>query len=783
MRLSVPVVLSWFGGSRRPKRFGAALVLSVTICLFVGHLGTSDVEDSLDSAFSIAGGGSQDFFSLGTRNVGISTFLGVPVFDALQGAGGRLPYQASWTQSPEWPLRYVLSNRSFTIFRVFLSSLILFLAAFSTLNSWRSRYSRVNQLFFGFLLCAPVGVYLKLNDWSDKYSLTAGIVGAVFLLLHRRNFEVQSDLGDIPTMPILDRVVWFWSVVFIATGNPGYLPTALVAISPIIIMFFCSAPIRSNFIMWLRTNLRYLLQIGVPALLVILVVAIELVAEATGASDWDTARSLHTQGFITDRTFVGVSSGYIPESIERIAGVLTAFVTLPVVRLLYDTVLPVVQPTMTLTGSFPRGEFGGGLVLFILILSCRRFARGSAERSFVRTVVFTEIMILSLAFVAANDILPSLVAPSAAWGFFPILLAINVLAAFVLQDNLRGQVGFVRATLWLNSAVTVIWVLMQLSLLTIYPVPSFTIPPAEATQNVSSPELEAISYLLTDSRSRMALAAYQGEYSDKASLANAVLDLSKPVLAPAYQKTRNANNLVIHAPTQSKIPPINFAEFSLAEFDELMDFLEIQHVLVEDPASDEVQALGGEILEFNRATKRGDVVTTATIQNREYLVWVRTHFTSAILNQNSAVNSDFCPLLEERCDVITKTLSTDSRSTPRLTLCRESCLWQYQLDEVTEGQSVIIPVSFDGSLRVEGANKQRLTTRNVGGFLAVTPSSNEGFEIVRISSVPDARMFSRIFASYLYLFCFIWMIWCIAKPFLYMNFEGIIREKVGMKKY
>ena len=90
-----------------------ALTLSAAISIYLRVFGTYDIEDSLNASFSIAAGRSGGFANLGAREFGTFSYLGVPLFDALQGIGGRLPYQSSWAQSPEWPLRYIFSDPSF----------------------------------------------------------------------------------------------------------------------------------------------------------------------------------------------------------------------------------------------------------------------------------------------------------------------------------------------------------------------------------------------------------------------------------------------------------------------------------------------------------------------------------------------------------------------------------------------------------------------------------------------------------------------------------------------
>ena len=141
------------------KNLLVALTLSAAISIYLRVFGTYDIEDSLNASFSIAAGRSGGFANLGAREFGTFSYLGVPLFDALQGIGGRLPYQSSWAQSPEWPLRYIFSDFSFVLTRVFIASLVMFLSAFRTLSSWKPPVVVPRADFiWRFTMCAGRGV-------------------------------------------------------------------------------------------------------------------------------------------------------------------------------------------------------------------------------------------------------------------------------------------------------------------------------------------------------------------------------------------------------------------------------------------------------------------------------------------------------------------------------------------------------------------------------------------------------------------------------------------------
>ena len=742
------------------KNLLVALTLSAAISIYLRVFGTYDIEDSLNASFSIAAGRSGGFANLGAREFGTFSYLGVPLFDALQGIGGRLPYQSSWAQSPEWPLRYIFSDFSFVLTRVFIASLVMFLSAFRTLSSWKPQLSSREQILFGALLCAPAGVYLRENEWSDKYCLTAGIIGIAFLLLNKRFFQTPLANFREKQSSKYDLFLLFWCVAMVATGNPGYLPAAVIVLLPILTLLSCITTTRQNVFRFVRENFKVMALLIVPALLTIGLVAFELLSEAVGATDYALRRTKHTQGFLTDQAFIGVSRRIliVPEFVARAAGVIAAFFFLPIVRILYDNLLPVIQPTMSLTGSFPRGEFGGGLILVAVLVSYRSLRTGSPEKVFLKTLVAAQLITLVLTFIAGNDLLPAAVAPSAAWGIFPILLAINVLAAFILNSLQTKNKRLLKPILWIKLLTVGIWVLMQLSFLTIYPKPHMEIPSRQEAFRAANSEFSLSRLFPSGQFSRLAIASFETDQDSEWSTALIIFGQGKPVVAPVEQKIRNVNQLTRHAPTMSKIETLNISNKSAHEVDQLADFLEIEHLLIREGDPLIFKNFQVELRSLSRDLNRQDKTEIVEISNIRFLLWTRSSFTSSVVQEGESVDSGYCPVLEERCDVLTKTVLGSRSEVPRLSVCDKSCLWRYQVAVINRGDSLVIPVIYEESLVVTTSQATNLTTRNLGGFLGVTAADAAISGTLEIGIRPDSRMYGRVLVSHSYLCSFLVLI-------------------------
>jgi hypothetical protein len=220
-----------------------ACSLSLLLCIFVNAYSTGDIEESTKISYSVAVNDSSNGKSGGPRTVGTYSYFGVPLYDALQGTGNRLPYQASWAQSPEWPLRFLVSKQQFVLIRMFFSSLLLHLAAFRLLRSWTSNLSLARQVLFGLLLQTLAGLYVRQLEWSDTYSQSVGILGITFVLLHRSNFVPRqlTDRGILRSAS--DVLIVFGCVALVVTGHPGVFPIAAFVLIPVLLTCLWVSPV------------------------------------------------------------------------------------------------------------------------------------------------------------------------------------------------------------------------------------------------------------------------------------------------------------------------------------------------------------------------------------------------------------------------------------------------------------------------------------------------------------------------------------------------------------
>jgi len=120
-----------------------------------------------------------------------------------------------------------------------------------------------------------------------------------------------------------------------------------------------------------------------------------------------------------------------------------------------------------------------------------------------------------------------------------------------------------------------------------------------------------------------------------------------------------------------------------------------------------------------------------------------------VVVRDTLSNNAVCPVIERRCPVLSESLRQNASRSSKLSICNDPCLWTYDAGEVAEGQTLIIPVSFDPTLTLRDENGNLLTTRNLGGFLAVAGPLPSSEERLTVSVSPDYRMYALVVGSYL----------------------------------
>lgn len=709
-----------------------AVLIGVLLALYISNFGTNDVEESTHMSYSAGA----DLHIRSVEKSGVHTLFGVPVFDTIQGTGDRLPYQASWPQSVTWPLRLFMSWEHLATLRSFIfgtAGLWLTLTAF---GSWFSRRSLLRMTVFGALLVSSFGLYVRHNEWSDTYVQTVGVIGVCAFFMHRYFADAASESSLSHSRAMV--FAGFVSINGVVTGHPGFWPIALFSWSAIVVALGTLDAFRQQFRQFLAVNWK-LITVAIGATLFTVTAAtVDLIAELGGKA---SGRPLsRTQGLFSEHVFVGVyglsEGGILPDSARKVVSSLLATFLLPAF-MMFDSLLPQFLRASEFK-EIVRVEFTGSLVLLVVFIG-RRYVADEPLRRFIGRVVIAQLMIWVVVSLASRDLLPSVLAPSGAWFFGPVLLAVNVFLTYILIDKTRYFPRLVRLPAYFNLLLVAFWCLVQFGVVSFGLRPE--IPERYASWfrgSVRVSESPVFKSELQESE-RIVLQPL-GHWTNYLYFSA----LHVPVVIPADPKIRDAGHLMPNAAFNNSLMWQALpAEIDVSVRERVFDFLQIENSVV---------GYSGEDLAVERVIAKSENAVTRNLRS-QYAVTHRNVFSVFVMPKTVASQTEVCPVLTFRtsCAVVfsSKRLAPDTH--PRLQRCDSDCLWRYRIPDITASDVVVVPVTYDKALVVRDSQNRRVDTVNTGGFLGVGHEAGLSQTELRIDLAPDYRMWLRVLASYVNL--------------------------------
>ena len=726
-----------------------------TFVLLAGVFGSAEVEESAVTSFS-AGAGFSFGGSVG-RGMGSGSVFGVPVFDVLQGVGDRLPFQGAWGQSVSWPLRFFVGWEHYYLFRTWFYGFAALFVCLRVVQSWLPRLTAWGLALFGVLVNSSFGLYVRQNEWSDHYVQTIGVCAVSMFLMHRDFVDgVPGSRFDLSRWMLL--CLWV-SVDGVLTGHPGFWPIALFVWLSVGVVFGGSRAFCGRLVEWARGRLVSLVIVVAAAAVTVAVVVTDLLAEMKGET-FGASRLARTQGLFSEFAFGGLyglsSGGVLPESVRRVVASVLASALMPLF-VLFDGWLP----QMFRASNFPelvRVEYTGLLVLVPLVLGWRRLA-DRRVRSVAGRVVAAQALMWVFVVASTRDLLPTGLAPSGAWLALPVVLVLNVFLSFLLVGNLPARVVSVRGLAVANILLVGVWCAFQLGFVSFGSVPHL-------------PERYPSRFRVADEIARSDWYRAAETRPGRVVLANAnfynflsFVSLSVPVVAPAQPKIRSSGHLQPNYALNYAVDPLELRqEADWGRLEPVMEFLHVEQILVGDSGSswypDEFstrETVTLDIPEFEGFAHQ---------PSRSYRVIRRESFPAIVIGERAARRVKECPVLIEKCPVVSDSRRLDPSATPRLRTCDAVCLWTYHAPPVRGSDVLILPLTYDQSLAVRDAAGSRLETSNVGGFLGVIGENGLDEGMLTVTLSPDARMLSRVGVSYLNLGVFLFLLGCAASPWV-----------------
>ena len=733
------------------------VVLSLAVMVFFLVFSVGDAEESSKISYS-AGLVLNPFEeSLSAKDAGTERILGVPVYDALQGTGDRLPYQASWAQSFTWPLSHVLGWEWYVGFRVFLVSSACLYLSLLTLQSWVGRRAVWPQVILALTSISSAGVFIYRNEWTDTYYQSLGISSAALFILHRADV-----CGSTPR-----RLSWLTvaalsvAIDSIVTSHPGVVPICLVTLLSTMIasVTFGRASVRQFVGSVGRPTVYAWLLVVVVTLFV---VGLDLLGEGAGQA-WSDYRAGRTEGLFSAQALRGVSRGLLPDSLEQIASVTVSIVSLPLIYLLKGFLPDNNDALYRLSGADPRGEFSAIGVLIVAAVALVRRSLSDENRRIALSITGIQLVTTSVALLWHFDQLPVLLSPSAAWVTFPPLMVLNSFLGLVLLRQLSTTHRVMRVGLILSLTLSLSWVASQTGFLRAASYggggfPAIDLPLRRDTWFEDSARLiksPPINGLMAERQRLAVLTTWDrgNELMINHSRFVALTALGIPVVFPADTKIRDSRHLVQHERFEGRSPTLNMTEFSPSYVRKLMSFLQVGAVLI--PQNDHIgqrtfrEVFATEYQQFAKSSVVLDGTSFTLIQGLQYGLFT--------LPRGAAGVDGMCSIADQECNFVKELQSHPQTNRSELKICSGRCLWELINLENPRREVFVLPITFDSVLRVSSSSDPYLEfqTENIGGFLAVVLEDVPGKVNLEVNVVPDARMWLRVINSYLNLIAFL----------------------------
>ena len=712
-----------------PKR--TAFWFSSLFVIFQATWGTADIENSpkFDRAFASRYSGPK-VGDMAVTN-GIGSYWGVPVFDATQGFGYRLPTQGSLGQSPFVFLRWFASVE---LIQLIYLGFAIFLCSWTIGNYCRDHvkhHYRWAVLLLHATILGPLILFSVVNEWqvsSVGFCSRAILIIFVFhlskLRTHRESRISESQLSAVVATAFF----------LIVVGHPGEWSLAL---PPLILILFktIQGKIRSKSKSsrdFIRSRYTPQFLIGTGAIFVLLLNVSDLFIELERPVS-SRIRSSQTTGITFDQL---PSFSFLAEY-QR------------VVELVVALGMSIFGPLVNVfVGSNGRYEFAAFSML--MIVSLDYFVhRSNVPKEFVSTLNSgLTLAALTLGFYLAEvlNFMPELLRSSGAYQHAPQLLIVSVLL-WITDGKYFGHM--LRPRPYSSFAQKILHKFRKFAV-SIAIVGIFAQP---------------ISLLKTTSP--------QGIRNFQKAIKESELSLAENFRNsdPGIRVISNSHSYVVPEfvlafegyPTLNNEPKIRNTSTLMLRgvFNQLVvlpDLKTPDQLLIRDFASI-LPTIGKDKSKFfsENDSKGQTSKLLSSVVSTNSLVTDRSRFHTFAVNESEFVSDQKrCPLFDRpECIHVVSTYISNPRAVPRWKLGNGKVLATYDWAVAHQAWGVLIPMDFDRALRVtDKESKSTIKTHSHFGLLLAQIPKGEKSGTFEVSVDADWKMRLRATAAYYSLFCF-----------------------------
>lgn len=726
---------------RAPRPSFSVPIVALILTAYVAFFGSINPEDSSHFVFSIGAGSGIDGWFDGPRQFGTYSKFGVPLYDSLQGVGARLPYKGNWQASVEWPLRLFATWQLYVLARVFLSTVVLLSITVATMRSWWSEVSQLRLVGFSTLCLAPSFTFLRWEEWSTEFSQFAAVSGLGMFLLRRELFHLPEEPRKGIFQSPLSYVQIGLCLSLLVTGHPGVFPIAGSLLVPLALSaIILSKSYRARAKETLRTDRTRLLVLATPLSLILATLLWELKVESESQPNWTVPRRLQAGDYLPNQAFTGVTRGLFPPMIENSLSVVFVNAFQPLSRLLLP-LFPSLNFLKRSSDALPYGGFTGLLAVVVAASVFRHVSRTSPIRKLMLVIMTMQFVAVAMAVAAVNSWLPLEATPSGPYKVFLFVLPFNVLLTVALLAETSRNRLLPRVILYFNSLLVLLFILVNSGSLSENA--RLTIPERRA-ELVTAAESQQFA---SGSRSALLLL---GEAQDDGEIAVDQmfgLSLSGVPLMQSAAQIRNSNNMVSHTPTAGGFRPLILSKVGDMDILEVLSFLQVEKVLIDSHRDVNTSVLSPGARDAVRAA-RAEGSKKIRVRDSELLVLKMPQNFSDVVVAERLSDARVCPLFERSCPIIREPNRVNASRNPKLSVCSDPCLWKYRTGRLDKSQLLVIPVTFDGAIRVEDQNGDVKKTESVAGFLGVSGFKGDTETQLTLTVDPDARMYSLVLTSY-----------------------------------
>lgn len=713
---------------------GFAVLFSFSYLAFYHFWGTSDVENAFkfDRAFAARYSGVQ-FGDMAAKD-GVASLWGIPIFDATQGFGYRLPTQGSLGQSPFVFLRWFASVE---VIQMVYLGLALYLCSWTIGKFCREQLverSKFSSFVLHLTLLGPLILFTFVNEWqmtAAAYCSRAVLIIFVFYLARVQNSKVDGPLN----LSVCSAAATAFFLIVV--GHPGEWPLAFPSLMLILMLlvrrwknrFSCARELS------LQTFSSPPFVIVGCAVIVLLVNVADLFYEWT--------RPVSSSMRVVQR--FGIEFNQLP-TFAQFSKHQTLVET--GVTLVMASVGPVVNLFVKTSGRY---EFVA-LSMLTVIVGRFAFRRSDADKDTLNLVSIGLLLAAVIIFQYLGElfvIVPSFFQSSGAYLHAPQLLFVSVTLWCVNRQQIfrstidRFGVEFKErsGTVLGNVAVAIAF-----AGLLIQPISLLKLTSPQGISDYTSVIKQTESNLKANYRT-----------ADFLYIPDRV-DSSYAWLAPGYvrafegfpvienePKVRNASTLITNPVFNQVVysPDLGSAEFSL-----FRDFASIMNVLDVDSSKFDRNDLD--------AYQTSELIGSGS--ESKVAVASQGAFHSFLVEQKSLVEDESrCPLLENAsCIQRISDYISSPQSIPRWKLGKREVLATYDWVNPIGAWGCLIPMDFDSALQVRDKKSgEVLSIYSHYGLLVVKLPEVESSGTFQIDVEPDWRMRARATASYLSLFCLV----------------------------